>query len=296
MTRTRAPAVGSRAVLEMLRLPAALTVPGDVAAGAAFAGSHFPARRAAGLMVSSTCLYLGGMALNDYADRDVDALERPDRPIPSGRVRPGTALVVAAALTAVAAALARAAGGWRATAVTVSLAGVVWSYDLGLKHTGLGPATMAAARFLDVLVGASGGRMRHALPAAAAVGAHTLMITMVSRHEADGAGAGLPAGALVGTAAISALTGVTLHHNAPRNSGPALALLAAKAAVVAAAEARAILHPGPASLQRVVAEGILAMLPLQGALLAGCGHRRSAALAALTWPLARRLGRRVSPT
>jgi len=29
------------------------------------------------------------MALNDYADRDLDAVERPERPIPSGRVSPG---------------------------------------------------------------------------------------------------------------------------------------------------------------------------------------------------------------
>ena len=56
--------------------------------------------RTAGLVASSSCLYLAGMALNDYADRDVDAVERPGRPIPSGRVSPEFALGLAGALTA----------------------------------------------------------------------------------------------------------------------------------------------------------------------------------------------------
>jgi 4-hydroxybenzoate polyprenyltransferase len=31
------------------------------------------------------------MAANDWADRKLDASERPERPIPSGRISPGTA-------------------------------------------------------------------------------------------------------------------------------------------------------------------------------------------------------------
>ncbi|MEV4021174.1 UbiA family prenyltransferase, partial [Nonomuraea angiospora] len=87
-----------RALLELVRAPAALTVPGDVLAGATAAGTvRWP--RAVGLAASSVCLYWAGMALNDYADRALDAVERPERPIPSGRVRPGAALALACALT-----------------------------------------------------------------------------------------------------------------------------------------------------------------------------------------------------
>lgn len=39
-------------------------------------------------IVMISLLYCGGMVLNDYWDREIDARERPDRPIPSGRVRP----------------------------------------------------------------------------------------------------------------------------------------------------------------------------------------------------------------
>ncbi|MEM9416413.1 MAG: UbiA family prenyltransferase [Planctomycetota bacterium] len=36
--------------------------------------------------------YVGGMILNDYLDRRIDTIERPQRPIPSGRVSPRLAL------------------------------------------------------------------------------------------------------------------------------------------------------------------------------------------------------------
>ena len=38
------------------------------------------------LLLSSAGLYLGGMVLNDVFDARLDAVERPERPIPSGRV------------------------------------------------------------------------------------------------------------------------------------------------------------------------------------------------------------------
>ena len=38
------------------------------------------------LLASSTGLYFGGMVLNDVFDAKLDAVERPERPIPSGRI------------------------------------------------------------------------------------------------------------------------------------------------------------------------------------------------------------------
>ena len=64
----RAPA--PQAVAELVRLPAVLSVPGDVLVGAAASGQVRDVPRAAGLAAASSCLYLAGMALNDYADRD----------------------------------------------------------------------------------------------------------------------------------------------------------------------------------------------------------------------------------
>jgi hypothetical protein len=49
---------------------------------------------AARLIAASVLLYAAGMILNDHADRGLDAVQRPERPIPCGRIAPGTALAL----------------------------------------------------------------------------------------------------------------------------------------------------------------------------------------------------------
>lgn len=192
-----------RAWAELLRLPALFTVPGDALAGALASGTRINSGTALAI-ASSVCLYEAGMALNDWADRAEDAVDRPHRPLPSGRIRPSAALAASGALTAAGLALAAAAGR-PARTVATSLAATVWAYDLALKHTPAGPVAMAAARGLDLLLGAAatGGRIRPALSSAATLGAHTLAVTAVSRHEAHGGSTGVPLGALAVTAGVA---------------------------------------------------------------------------------------------
>ena len=206
----------TRAWAELLRLPALFSVPGDALAGAATT-SFPPNSRTLLAIASSLCLYEAGMALNDWADRDVDAVERPHRPLPSGRIRPAAALTAACALTG--AGLALAAGAGRpAIAVAAPLAATVWAYDLGLKHTPAGPVAMGAARGLDLLLGAAAtsGRTRPALPSAALLGTHTLAVTTVSRQEAQG-GSPLPPFAALATTAL--LTRLVTRHSARVTGG-----------------------------------------------------------------------------
>ncbi|MGW7220124.1 SCO3242 family prenyltransferase [Streptomyces sp. NPDC054826] len=233
MPRPAVPGVGPGrlgAWAELLRLPALFTVPGDALAGAAAAGAR-PGVRTLLAVGSSVCLYEAGMALNDWADREEDARERPHRPIPSGRIRPAAALTAAGALTG--AGLALAAGAGRpALAVAAPLAATVWAYDLALKHTPAGPAAMAAARGLDLLLGAAattgaqddggrdggggggaGGRAgggagratRAALPSAVLLGGHTLAVTAVSRRETTGGAVLAPLAALATTGVLTRL-------------------------------------------------------------------------------------------
>ncbi|WP_331754561.1 UbiA family prenyltransferase (plasmid) [Streptomyces sp. NBC_00012] len=192
-----------RTYAELVRAPAAITVPGDVLAGALAAGRP-GIRRTTGLAASSVALYWAGMALNDWADRAEDAMERPERPIPSGRLTPRAALATAVGLTGAGLGLAALAGGRRTLLRrTLPLAAAVWAYDLGLKSTPLGPAAMAAARALDVLHGTGPGRAAAALPAATAVAAHTFAVTRLSRHEVDGAPTSEPKLSLATTTAIT---------------------------------------------------------------------------------------------
>ncbi|HWK24933.1 MAG TPA: UbiA family prenyltransferase [Solirubrobacter sp.] len=277
---------------ELVRLPAVLSVPGDVLVGAAVTGQVRDVPRTAGLVAASSCLYLAGMALNDYADREVDAVERPGRPIPSGRVSPGFALALAGALTAKAALLAVAADGRRALAVTVPLAAAVWGYDLALKSLPIASASMSACRGLDVLMGAGAHGAQRALPAAAVVAAHTAVVTEVSRREVTGGDSAVPKRALAATLGV-AVAGAVLSR---RKRGAALALIGAYAAVVGRAHAEAARDPSPARMQRAVGAGILGLIPLEAGLLAGTGAVAPAAGVATLWPLAKRAAKKRAVT
>lgn len=247
-----APRERLRAWAELLRVSALFSVPGDALAGAAAVGRR-PGRGTALAMGASLCLYEAGMALNDWADRDEDAVDRPHRPIPSGRVSPAAALGAAGVLTATGLALAARAGR-PALTVATGLAATVWAYDLHLKHTKAGPAAMAAARSLDLLLGAtatatgmsapggSGSRDNvagasvpakatvppgrgaltaslPALPAALVLGAHTYGVTAVSRHEAQGGSTGIPLAVLATTTALAAAMLGKLRGHAPDRPG-----------------------------------------------------------------------------
>jgi hypothetical protein len=275
-------------LVELVRAPAALTVPGDVLAGAVAAGDLRPGRMA-GLSAASVCIYWAGMALNDWADRDLDAVERPERPIPSGRVSAGTAFGLAAGLTATGLALAGRAGGRSAFATSVVLAATAWSYDLKAKNTVAGPVFMAAARALDVLVGA-GDQRRRAWAPALAVGTHILGVTAMSRGEVHGS-TPLPArGALAATSAIAAAT-LSRPEHAATAVLTGLFVQAVGPAQVAAAQ-----EPSGPKLRRAVGAGIHGLVPLQAAWCARAGAPRLGAALAVALPLAKALARKVSPT
>ncbi|RSN78712.1 prenyltransferase [Streptomyces sp. WAC 05379] len=212
----------------LVRAPAALSVPGDVIAGAVAAGRPLGARTF-GVIGSSVCLYWAGMALNDYADAAVDGVERPDRPVPSGRVPRRTALAVAGGLTAAGLGLSAVAGGRRSVCAALPLAGLVWAYDLKLKSTAAGGFAMAGARMLDVVAGAvvpgsgaqpAGVALRRAAVPAAVVGAHTGTLMALSRHEIGGAPVRVPAATLAVSAVTALAAAVPVARSDSGSAGP----------------------------------------------------------------------------
>ncbi|GAA2485064.1 SCO3242 family prenyltransferase [Winogradskya humida] len=277
-----------RALAELVRAPAALSVPGDVVAGAAAAG--VVGRGSAGLASASVLLYWAGMAANDWADRELDAVERPERPIPSGRISSSAALGVAVGLTVAGLAVAGRAGGGRALSVAGPLAAAVWAYDLRLKNTAAGPVGMAACRALDVLLGASPGRTVRALPAAAAIAVHTYTVTSLSRREVSGSvPAALPAATLATTA------GITVAATA--RGGAVTAMLAGEyATTYGRAQLRLFTDPSAPRVRAAVGAGITALPALQGALIARSGRTFTALAVAAAAPAGRLLARKISPT
>jgi hypothetical protein len=279
-----------KAYLQLVRAPAALTVLVDTVAGAAAAGNPLRGRRLL-LPLASVSFYWAGMALNDWADRKLDAVERPERPIPSGRVRPGQALAVAGGLTAAGLGLTRAAGG-RDT-IAMSLAAAIWSYDTVLKNTPAGPVAMAACRALDVLLGA-GDEPRKALASAVAVGGHTLGVTALSTGEVHGASKTTAKAVLAGTG-VTALAAVTGARSWRDRLG-ALAFTGLYATMVGREQYGAVQDPSAPRVREATKAGIHGMVPLQAALAARRGSLLGAVAVAAALPVARRLARKVSPT
>jgi 4-hydroxybenzoate polyprenyltransferase len=109
------------------------------------------------LILSSVLLYISGIVVNDYFDVKTDLKERPERPLPSGRVSTQKALLIALACIVSGNLLALCAS-TISFVVSVLLSVVIFSYDFKLKNTTnplVGPITMGVARAVNVVLGAS---------------------------------------------------------------------------------------------------------------------------------------------
>ncbi len=76
--------------------------------------------------------------MNDWYDRHVDAINEPNRPIPSGRIPGRWGLWIACAWTALSVAVAATLGAWVLIAAALGLA-LAWAYSappLRLKRNG----------------------------------------------------------------------------------------------------------------------------------------------------------------
>ena len=290
-----------RDLAELVRAPAALTVPGDTLAGAARAGWPGGRRATVLLPVASTCLYWAGMALNDWADRDLDGVERPERPIPSGRVTPRTALTLAAGLTTAGITVAALAGGPAAGATATVLAAAVWAYDLGPKAGVLGAATMASTRALDVLLGAAAGGvpgLRRAVVPALLVAGHTASVTALSRGEVHGTTPVIARASAASTAAVAIGAAAASLAGKPGRLSTAVTggLSALYAVTVLGAQLTAVRRPDGPTVRAATGVGIRGLVPLQGALAAGAGHPLVGLGVAASAPVGRWAMTAVSPT
>jgi hypothetical protein len=178
---------------QLLRLGNVFTAASNVIAGFLIVGGDRERLDVlAALVAASACLYAAGMVLNDAFDADLDARERPERPIPSGRIQRSTAFLVGWVLLALGVLLAVLAT-WLSVrvgpiVVALCLALMIVMYDGGLKNTWAGPWAMGWCRTLNVLLGgalASGANAWIALGTyAVAVGLYTAGLTMIASREA----------------------------------------------------------------------------------------------------------------
>ena len=143
-----------RDYIELVRPANVVTAFADVLAGYALAGLQNPGTLP-WLLPASASLYAGGIVLNDYFDRDLDKVERPERPIASGRIPAQSAALLGAVLLSAGvllAAQATRAAMIVATAIAVS----VLLYDRwGKRNSVVAPLNMGLCRALNLLLGAA---------------------------------------------------------------------------------------------------------------------------------------------
>ncbi|MDZ4691330.1 chlorophyll synthase ChlG [Terricaulis sp.] len=108
-------------------------------------GARWP-MAVAGIILAGPLICATSQAVNDWYDRDVDAINEPNRPIPSGRIPGRWGLFIAIGWTIVSMLWAYALGPWVFGAAVVGM-GLAWIYSappLRLKQSGwLGPAACA---------------------------------------------------------------------------------------------------------------------------------------------------------
>ena len=169
------------------------TVWTNVSAAAVLAGGSVPTSQVIWLLVAFSLFYVGGMYLNDAFDADVDAIERPERPIPSGQVSrrlvygTGYGILLGGVLMLAGAGLLtdRSFSMW-STLAGLGLAGAIVLYDWTHKKSPVSPALMGICRALVYI--AAGLSVAVPLPTQVLIGAGLLLcylvgLTYVAKHE-----------------------------------------------------------------------------------------------------------------
>jgi hypothetical protein len=131
------------------------TVWTNTLAGAVLAGELRFGAELAVMLVAFSLFYVGGMFLNDAFDAEIDARERPERPIPAGEIGRGTVFGYGFAMMAAGVALLAGVGyafeprtGPWPLLGGLALAGVITFYDAYHKNNPLSPVVMGLCRVL----------------------------------------------------------------------------------------------------------------------------------------------------
>ncbi len=152
------------AYLRLMRPANIITAIADILAGYSVAFYYhkteileqIPDFEAAGWLVLATIgLYGGGVVLNDFFDADLDRVERPERPIPSGKASKQGAGIFGFGLVALGV-LAALQVSWPSGLLAAATGGCAILYDSWGKHqTFFGPVNMGLCRGGNLLLGMS---------------------------------------------------------------------------------------------------------------------------------------------
>ena len=262
-------------------------------------------------MAASSALYVGGVVLNDIVDRELDAVERPRRPLPSGRVTLKAACILSGILlftgTALGWTVAIASGKLLPGVVASLLLGCILIYDGLLKTTALGPVAMGGCRVLNVLLGmstAGGSFAAENWLVAGGIGLYIAGVTWFARTEAErskrpllvAAAAVMMAGIAMVAWAPNCLTIDRLLPHYRLGLRDWYLLMGLIAVMIGWRCVVAIVKPETRWVQSAVAFAVLSLILLDGAVCLASNHPYPAAAIFVLMLPAMFLGRKISPT
>lgn len=171
--------------LKLARISNLPTVWSNVLAATAIAGLP-PSREVVLIALAMSLLYTGGMFLNDAFDRDIDARERPSRPIPAGEASESHVFALGfgalAAGTVLLGALSPRALPW-----ALLLVAAIVLYDWSHKGNSFAPLVMGACRALVYVTTAAAlgiSPSSELLLSALALWAYVAGLTYAAKQEA----------------------------------------------------------------------------------------------------------------
>lgn len=141
------------------------------------------------LLLSTTGLYGGGVVMNDFFDAKLDAIERPERPIPSGKISLKQACVFGIALY-LAGVMSAFCVNYVAGLIAFLIVLLTLSYNaVAKKHAFFGPLNMGLCRASNLALGmsvVSASLLLHPFWLAIPL-IYIFAITYISRGEVHGA-------------------------------------------------------------------------------------------------------------
>lgn len=260
--------------LRLMRPANLPTAAADIFAGIALAGfinfsepslSYIPLVY---LVFSSVFLYAGGVALNDVFDYNLDAVERPERAIPSGLIPLKSAALFGSVLLLIGIIFAfqvHLISGYIATALAFSIV----LYDgFSKKYSFLGPFNMGLCRSLNLLLGLSIlGAITNwwyiVIPLV-----YIFAITLISRGEVHGNNKNhiIWAGILYGLVIFGVVSMVLFETDQILQTIPFLLLFAF---LVFKPLMNAYRSNSPSNIKKAVIAGVLSLIVLDAAMAVG---------------------------
>jgi len=249
------------------------------------------------LVLATIGLYGGGVVFNDVFDAELDRIERPERPIPSGQAsQQGAGLLGLLLLSGGVLAAWQVSGTSALIALAIACLALLYDWK-GKHHPLLGPVNMGACRGGNLLLGIS------ALPAAlenlwflALIPiVYIAAITMVSRGEVNGGNRAALKGALLlyglvfgGIISLALLPQFNLLYSLP--------FLLLFAYLIFPPLLRALPAKEPGLIMKAVRAGILALIVMNASMAAGFAGWQYGLLVLLLLPVSRFMARSFAVT